>query len=245
MEAPFTTKLRVPITSPLHQLVVRVKPNCAYWTFEEASGDFIDKIAGYIIPRSTLNTATGIITNGISMPGDSQTPGTGPAFWLPASHGVSLWGWFKMAGGTPTDVAGAFYFTDNASLGFLLFPFMASGAVWVGAQIQDDFIQLPTAIAPGAWFLLCLVWDRTASTMTTWLNTTIVDQHAYTGAAFPDAAVLRNMFAFHQNAPFGGYVNADEMGLGLNSALTADQVTALYNSGSGLTWPAVKPFLLS
>jgi hypothetical protein len=274
MEAPLLSKLYVPAKSPLHALIVQLAPQSVYWTFEETTGGFVDKVRGLVLPRGTVVSGAGLIGDSLNFSNPSQTTAfvlntNPPVLTLGSTSGISMWFWVKIridsAPSSPITGlgTGVFAVSNAAPNNFLTFSVsLATTATDISCNFGDgsgdgymDY-QLPYApLLAGQWIFVCAVWDKAATSLILYLNGVAVATNSFAGPpvishSFSGGSLSDGLFwpyLVGETTGFGatGLVSVDELGLCLNKALNADGVAALYNSGNGLSWPEVKPFLLS
>ena len=121
---------------------------------------------------------------------------------------------------------------------------------------MDYYTLAPIARPLDQWVFICVVWDRGAGTLILYRDGAAVParpfamppvmSQPFSGGTFSDDPFWPLLYGYYDAIGGStGSVSLDELGFCLNKALNADGVTALYNGGNGLTWPDVKPFLLS
>jgi hypothetical protein len=111
------------------------------------------------------------------------------------------------------------------------------------SHVKDN-LNFVDAITPnlswtlGSWHMVAATYDKASQTTNVYidgvLSATIADPFVY-----PD--LTNSFWSLGTANPVGTLASfvCDELGLCLNGALTAAQVTALWNGGAGVTWPTV------
>ncbi len=239
-----------------------------YWTMDEAGDlDKVDSAAGYSWNTNTgTSSPAGLFVNGIQIDsvidvippfyhGIQNIDDTGLSFDATTSKGVSIWFWIKKTIDpvAPPPVSGLsiFYrcrdvtFVNSASMELIL-SYGSTIPASPNANLQhhditagnDYEILFDFNPAVGSWHMFALTMDLVAHTLNLYIDGVLA------GTA-PDAGLwytgTLGTLSIGSNTGGGRTLEAvvDEFGLSLKGALTAAQVLALYNAGSGMTWPTV------
>jgi hypothetical protein len=208
----------------------------AYWKLDETSGTRFDSVdTNNLTDNGSVGYAIGKIGNAASFVAAnseylSTSPLLGGTAWT-----ISLWLKIRSSPSTRYAVFGEFNaggFTRHycyviATRQLQLDEFPPSGT--------DPSSLTPTVLALDTWYHIVVVQTAPGSRKL-YLNTNeeATNSEVYTGAA-PDE--LR--FGGRVNAS-GDYANTDMDEIGIwDRALSAAEITALYNSGAGITYPFV------
>lgn len=222
-----------------------------YWTMDEGGVlDKVDSTAGLVWPMLAGTTAApGLFSNGTLI--DNKVRGLGltnsPSIVVTqaSSDGISFWYWVKIVA---YGSVGVFCDLNTSGAGNNeLYTFIRSqDAVTTDIELfhwnnvdSADIFSPTLSWALGSWHMVAAAYDKVAKTLNLYvdgsLSATIADPFVY-----PD--LLTSTWFLNSPNPVGTVPNMvfDELGLCLNGALTATQVTALWNGGAGMTWPSVK-----
>lgn len=226
-----------------------------YWTMDEAgAADKLDSTVGLAWPLVHGASGTpGLFSNGTHIP-PSVVLTFNPGLLLSAttaitinqtvSKGISAWWWIKINAYTTNGQ----FILDTDDIAHtnrfrLLYGFSSavSGGMEVGHtnDTDDVFADTPNLNwTLGSWHMVAITYDKVAQTLNVYvdgaLSATAADAFTYPDLTKSDLVLWQ----------LGGAASVDdqevdELGLCLNGALTPAQVTALYNGGAGVTWPAV------
>ena len=227
-----------------------------YWTMDEAgAADKVDSTQGLHWPVIWNGTSgAGLFVNGIHCPPNATlTHNSGLAILgTPAiainqvtSTGIGVWFWVQLL------AYGSFvlrYFFDTSDpLHTNLFRLLlsSSGPANTTLELQHDndpdsnFVDTPAlSWALNTWHMVALTYDKGSHTMNIYVDGNL-------SVSGPDPSVypdLTNTDMQLFNLAGGGSTldfTVDELGMCLGAPLTPAQITALYNGGAGVTWPAV------
>lgn len=222
-----------------------------YWKMEETSGTRYDETANNndLADNNTVLYGTGKIGNAadfestnsefLSIDDNASLSITGDltiSCWVnieskPGGFGYRFVG--KWSGTPSTQYAYVFQFYDDSGTEKLLFAFRNS----TGSPPSNntDGYCTPT-LNTGTWYHLAVVVDVSAATITFYVNG-VAQSTTYNYQNATSIVDTTAPFTVGQ-AESAGYYDGllDELGI-WSRILTSDEITALYNSGSGLTYP--------
>lgn len=237
----------------------------AWWKLEEASGNRLDQIGGYILSdtngnvtsaagkvnTASLHTSTpGPVQSVLSTPVAISTLNLNPA-------GISICGWFRFLSGPIADCALFAPIIQWSQMGLSVsFSIQYSVGLWgpglyaiVGDNIVPPgigFASVPYVAALSTWNFVVATYDPVTGVITLLLNNSVSDTG---GTLLTTADPTFANFVAGAGAPFTGYsfsldsdgvVSAtsqfDEMAA-FNFVVTVADKTFLWNGGSGRTYP--------
>jgi len=242
-----------------------------YWTMDEAADlNKIDSAAAHSWTATTGNLSpAGLFSNGIQLDctfvagfpfyhGLTNFDDLGLAFDSTTATGLSFWFWIKQV--VAPNVAPPATFVEmslqchdpgyapndcsilvSLTLGSANVPEPTSQIIHNNYTDSTSVNQLFT-FAPviGAWHMLAVTLDLVAHTFNIYqdgvLLASVADAIGFLTAPQGDL-ILKYSYGVVQP----GIVVVDELGLSLKGALSAAQVTSLYNAGAGVTWPNITP----
>lgn len=230
-----------------------------YWTMDEGgTADKVDSVAGLHWPLLFSAAAgAGLFGNGTDMPNPviiNQDPGLGTfantniTIDQATSTGISVWFWIKklsasLNGVFNMDTSDVLH-TNRFRVAFgPLDGTPASGVVVEHTNDTDD-VSASTADLSwivGDWHMIAATYDKTSQTINVYIDgalaATAMDAFTYPDLTSTDMKLV--------NVDFGGVTDGvvDELGLSTKGALSTAQVTSLYNSGVGVTWPNITPIV--
>lgn len=194
-------------------------------------------------------TVTGKILKGYQMTGDANQPGSsGDAVdadvltvWNPATQpGFTMFAWLKIAKPAPI-VAGSDRLVN-------LYPDDGFGIPALGVFYSADTNLIGMASGVSAappspvsnWFFIAYTYNNVTGQEKSYFNGVLL----LTGtigpfvSSFPKS-VFESSVGQQDFVPPFKTQTVDEIGISMTAIYTAAQILALYNSGNGLTWPAV------
>lgn len=222
----------------------------AYWKLDESSGNASDSVSSYTLTNNgTTPYASAKINNGI----DFGTTNT--IKWLSNAnaiadtstsnaYSISFWVNIRTA---PSSGQEQVLFDLQKSVGrqHQLRYVNASGTLKLRFLNYDgsatDVFDTTQTLTVGTWYHI--VVTKTANSVAMYLNNTSFSSHTLTKTG-SSAGVNVTSFGRHGSASFG-YATAymDEIGM-WSRVVTSDEITALYNSGSGVQYPFGEVFLI-
>lgn len=241
--------------------VVNLTGNWAYWTFDASAGGWRDSVSNILLPNTGSPgpwiSGTGKIGQGITAnteaSSDTFSGASGPLTWNPSgTTGFCLWYWVKApwtsVGNNVLDMQ--LYAHNGVTFGQLGMETHvgATNSRFNGRSLLGNysFSRTGTPIADNQWLFGAAQIDLVNNTLTLWDNTTGVlasstDASAF-GGWFPADTMDVVVYSLSSTA---GVVAMDEVGMMLDRPLTAAKIAQLYNSGAGVTYPAVKSIVLT
>lgn len=184
----------------------------AYYRLDEASGTRVDATGhGYNLGPSsnTVTSTTGVIGTAAVFPGHVPLTNSSSVF----SSAKTISGWFKL-----TQAPTSYQRLINAGIQC----YSSGYLVW---DVTHYNTIIPTV---GQWHFVCVVLN--GSTVTMWVN-------AQSWTVQTGASKISDP-SFELSDPTFSQAGAviDEVGV-WNRALSTSEISALYNAGSGLTYP--------
>jgi RHS repeat-associated protein len=208
----------------------------SYWKFDESSGNASDSVGSNTLTnQGTATYAAAKINNGIQLNGSSQYfSASDNSTFHPAQFSIAAW--FKsssFSAGQPIiekDYNGTW---SQPYLSFMIRIDSASNIEYglSNGTTYTNNVYTGTTLSTGTWYHIAETYD--GSTVRLYLNGSQVDSFAYSSAV----GYSTGNFNVGHNAG-GQYFNGtiDEAGL-WSRALTAGEISQLYNSGAGAQYP--------
>lgn len=204
----------------------------SYWKFDGASGNAIDSVGGNTLTNYDVDYVSGKINNGADMAISSLDGGNQPSLNFGAEDfAISLW--FKTS--VDGDATLVSKISDDSVTGGYAIRLRPSDTIWV---LQPNLAAgTPVSVAfnysTNTWHHLVL--SRNGTTLKAYIDGSQV-------SSTTDSTIIASNQSFKigrlspagYSSHFDGII--DEVGV-WNRALTAGEVTSLYNSGSGLQYP--------
>ncbi len=194
---------------------------------------FLMLASDFVLPGKIGNSA---FTNPNIATGENQLTSGGitPAYDS-SKNGFTMFGWFQYDA-----------YPDNGDIKPLCDAFLGDvfGTPALGIDTQGTagspiFIVNPslatfTPVLPAGFFFLCYTYECATGIERVYINSALVST---TGIA---PIVATSQISLHVANSVGGCrVRADEFGVSFSKAYSQARITALYNGGAGVTWPAV------
>lgn len=207
----------------------------SYWKLDETSGNASDSIGSNTLTNNgTMTYAAGKINNGAS-PTTSKYLSLADidAISYDGTQSISYSLWFKPT--STTGVQTIFSKWENGTGTPQEYILYLNGTSLVFGALNDGTgITWGTAVTAGNWYYVVLTLGPSKA-MQMYVNNGAVQTHTSIGSVENTSAELR----FGQNAATNWFTGLiDEVGL-WSRALSATEVTRLYNSGNGLTIPVI------
>ncbi len=221
-----------------------------YWTMDEAGAvNKVDSTVGLVWPllAGTLGVP-GLFSNGTEINdrirGLEITSSPSIVIDWSVSTGISFWFWIKVVSYGIIPVLCTLEKTAPGFNNLDMVIHSYDGATTIVEldhynDTDDADITTPNlSWTLGTWHMVVGTYDKVAQTINIYIDGAL-------SATLADAFVYPNLtnsfWSLGTANPIGTVPNfvVDELGLCLNGALTAAQVTALYNGGSGVTWPSI------
>lgn len=229
-----------------------------YWTMDESgTADKLDSTVGLAWPLIHGAAAgVGLFSNGT----DCDTPifinqhrgvgvfgSTDITINQAVSKGISAWFWVKPVLYGAVGISGIFNLdtSDGAHTNRFRVLIGITDATTGSLEVDhtndtdDVFVDTPNLTwTLGSWHMIAITYDKVAQTLNIYVDGTL---SATTADAFTYPDLTNSDMELSNTSAVGNGDDfiADEFGICLNGALTATQVTALYNGGAGMTWPTV------
>jgi len=204
----------------------------SYWKLDEASGNAADSHGSN--NGTNVGTATftaGKINNALTLNGSTQCQTVGTSL-LSAYTAVSV------ACGIKLDVTGAFQHmigkTDDATYNQLFRVTNANKLQATVATATETYITGATSLTTGVWYFAVYTWDGTNINL--YLNASTDTSAVAKSGTMKTSSDLVSIgrSSVVSASYFDGQI--DEVGI-WNKALTAAEVTELYNGGAVLPYP--------
>lgn len=228
-----------------------------YWTMDEAAAaNKLDSTVGLAWPLIHGAVAgVGLFSNGTNCDcptvlnfhrGVGMSSNGSVVINQAVSKGISVWFWMKIVTfGTPGE--GIVFNMDTSdplhTNRFRILGGSVAGATSfeVGHTNDTDDVFADTPNVPwnlGDWHMVAATYDKVAHTINCYTDG-VLTATAPDAFTYPDLTTT-DMELSNTSQP-GTLLDiiVDEFGICLNGALTQTQVTALWNGGAGMTWPAV------
>ena len=219
----------------------------AYYKLDEASGNAADSVGSYTLTNSNVTYAAGKINNGAEFgaTNDRLVP-SGTPFSFGSGTAFSYSTWVK----TSSQAANNFILSNEESSpyqGWFMF-ITTAGLVYCGfiknyASSRLDFTG-NTAVDNDTWTHIAFTYDGTANPtngagMMVYVNgvaqtKTVATNNLSTNSWTSSDTMYFGARRYDTNQKLSGML--DEMAF-WSRALTADEVTSLYNGGSGIQYP--------
>lgn len=225
-----------------------------YWTMDEGGVlAKVDSTVGLSWPLlAGTSAAPGLFSNGTEIAnkirGIKITNSPSIVIDQTVSKGISFWYWVKVVSygqvGVFCDLASTGVDTNELYL-FLKSLDAVTTTVEMFHQNNTDSADLFTpalAWTLGTWHMVAGAYDKVAQTITIYIDgvqsSTMADAFTYGDIA----GAVWGLFSPNPAGTLSDFV-FDELGLCLNGALTAAQITSLWNGGAGVTWPNITPIV--
>lgn len=204
----------------------------SYWKMNGNSNDSVGSLNGTDV-SITYNTSNGIVNQGAGFNGTTSKITTGgPAFGLAGS--ISFW-INPVSFGTVS--SGGFVFDSSSANRYLVYFLETTGVRHISWFLNGTIIANPgtTVVNTGSWQHFVLTWDNSlgSNKQAIYKNGVLDSNNNVTITA----ATPTNLFMgtrFNSTEFYNGAL--DEVGI-WKRALTASEISLLYNSGAGLTYP--------
>ena len=207
-----------------------------YWKLDESSGNAIDVVGGNTLTNTSTTYSTGIINNGAVFNGSSSKL-ISSSYVSGTSWTINFWIYKTDATSYQIPICQDIVTTNNRGW---IFNFNNTGKIWIDAFNDSGtmYETSTTAVAYSAttWTMVTGTWNTSTNKMTIYKNGIFGADVAITGNAEQTSIP---MSLGMQNSGTPGYWFAgslDEVGF-WSRALSAAEITSLYNSGVGLQFP--------
>lgn len=221
----------------------------AYWKFDESSGNASDSVGGFTLTNNnTVSFGSGKINN----TADFGTGNTNKTFTTTNKLGLtvnasrSFAGWVNIntAPGA-MDIMGMGYETEDV---FYVFEYIDFGGGTLRLRVgrgrngvDDPNLLYTTTLSTGTWYHLGYTFNGSTFAQELYLNGSSVTTSTAvsgngSGSTFDGTVFGRALFGLSRLAN----AKTDEWGV-WNVVLTAGEISELYNSGSGKSYPFSVP----
>lgn len=221
----------------------------AYWTFEELTIQYVDKVSGILLqPSDHLDTVTGKIGNGARLTEFNQFGGTNTQqvsnaannlIYTPGtSKGINVFFWINYSE-FGTDEPSALI--NSYGNGWKIeISTIDDTTLWLQLTLQSTptVVTLTSESLLNTWTFVAFTWDATTKVLKIYINGTLVSTTSSVNgpAGAFDFGQIQETFGSTTHIQDNFII--DELGIAYSvGAYTQAQITALYNSGAGKTWP--------
>jgi len=216
----------------------------SYWKLDESSGDASDSVGSNTLTNNNSTAfATGKINNGADFESGSSNYLSSASASFDISDALTISGWInpESTPGSGTWRGIVSKYTSSFGLNSYLFWYYNNGGTpQINASISGDGSTLKTTsynvtLTTGTWYHVAMVYIPSVS-ITLYLNGVQVAINTTSIPASIDVNTGIDLLVGTGEATnyFDGMI--DEVGI-WSRALTADEVTSLYNGGSGIQYP--------
>lgn len=221
----------------------------SYWKLDESSGNATDSVGGFTLTNNNTATyAAGKINNGANfVAGSSQSLSTTNTLGI-SGGAISMAGWVKVdtqPSGDNVRFISHFDTASSRSATQLYYKDVAGTKSLVFNRLRmntaNDEFSYATTLTTSTWYHLAFTYD--GATVTGYLNGMSIGTVSSSGDGSSSAGYSAGVYiASAQNS--SNYLSGmmDEWGI-WSRALSADEVSQLYNSNRALAYPLTAPTL--
>lgn len=162
------------------------------------------------------------------------------AFDPALQSGGTIFFWYKITGGSYSGEPAFEFRIDWPGAG----GFVLAGATDGSLTLYDGNLDgtIATVTFPGPmdvteWHFVCATFDNASGDVSLYIDDSPALTQAGTEQLLQVASTTGRLQLTQQNTDLNVFV--DELGVSTHGAYSADQVTALWNAGDGVTWPDV------
>jgi len=209
-----------------------------YWKLDESSGNAVDAVGGLTL--TNINSApfeTGILGNAPHLNGSTQTFGTTTDLLASAPTAYTFCSWINVDNSDPGNGYNFFISYDNP-LAFRMTYISIGGTpqlrfIHVDSNGDSPVLDYNVTLSPGAWHHVCGTWND--PDLTLYFDGSSVATQTASGAY---AAATLGTYLGSSDPSGTDYFDGkiDEVGV-WTRALSASEITQLYNGGAGLQYP--------
>lgn len=214
----------------------------AYWKLDETSGNRADVVGGNTLTdNNTVPSVTGVVVNAADFNGSNEyLSHVDNAALSVGDQDYSFTAWFKLDSLPPAGKNDSIFGKRQAgSSEYELFVTSAGGLNWSYRNFADTAYPtygITATIATGQWYFFAVTYHAATDTIVLRLNET----YSTTSTSAPGVHDSINSFyiAYRPDSGIGDQWldgKVDEVGL-WKRTLTADEVTTLYQDGSGCAY---------
>jgi|SRR5579862_599517 len=212
-------------------------PISYYFNFAQTTGDFLDNVASVVLPRNGWVSTAGLIGEAVTTnPLTTTGTQTGAVFPYSTSNvGFSIWGWVNTINLSAT-VQTDFGIISGSSI--MAFEYFWNGGATYRIRTVGSMGGLTTTkpITANVWVFLAVVYTQATNTAELFIDAA----SATSGPAGSGGPITANYAAIMNSGSASNTGLFTEWGCCMAVAASPGQITALYNGGAGVTWPAVQ-----
>lgn len=213
----------------------------SYWKFNESSGNAADSVGLLTLTNTSVSYSTGKINNGAdagtSVSVNKTFVGGTPVINLGGSTAKSVAGWFKV-NANPTAFARFIDWRRSATSSgeFVINYYQDSGTYRFIFNVNGGTMSnYDTTLTVGTWYHLALTCDA-SNNVNFYIDGTSVRTGTWGTAGSGSNHTQFNGANGGTTGNFSGPFSWDEWGA-WNKELSSAEVTSLYNSGNGISYP--------
>jgi len=217
----------------------------AYYKLDEASGDRTDSVNSYdLSPASSLSSGTGKIGDAADFGSASHTN----RLYLASNIGVSGFSnhtinmWVKFSTLPATNKQETLFNKEVAGVKqYWNIDYRDEGGTkkW-NLWRNSDEVKYNITESTGVWIMMTAVFDTSNDQLKLYRNTSLIATLSNLSWGANGSTTQFELGNWGTGRPLTGLI--DEVGI-WSKALTQDDITALYNSGSGLPYEVVSSFI--
>lgn len=207
----------------------------AYWKLDESSGDAVDSVSSLNAVNTSVTYSAGKLNNGATYNGSAYHTISDNAAIKPTSD-ISFGGWIYI---TSTATSYQMFIAKGENAGdtrsYEMRQFGTTSQIEVQIRIGAAYIQARTTagIGTGAW--KHVIFTRTGTTQAIYVDGSSVSLAANTTQSGNIAYSTDALWFGQRNGGLRLNGRLDEIGI-WNVALSASEVSELYNGGAGLSY---------
>ena len=205
----------------------------AYWTFEDNSNLGKDSLNIYnLATNGTVTQSTGNVSNGIAISNTASYIGSSSSSNFHINGDKTFCGWFKWSDNSHQNVLISKF--AGASIDYLIFKVSLDNIRFrLDTNVTSYNLTSTTSVSINTWYFVACWVNFSTSKMYIQINNGTIDEVTYSGT--PKTV---NSFSIHDSATSTTNCNIDEVGV-WSRILTTSELTSLYNSGNGKTYPFI------
>lgn len=211
----------------------------SYWKLDSNSNDSVTTNNG---TDTDISYATaGKLGNSATFNGSSSEILLPSGVSVKGLTAASLSMWFNKTSDPSAGQEKRLYYESTDATGFSRWSVRLNDAGTISIIARDNssgngFLATSAALSNGVWYHLCATYDSVSDNLILYINGVAVATNTTSKGAFTntDAADQITIGNVNNLDYFTGYI--DEVGI-WSRALTADEVSQLYNSGNGNQYP--------
>lgn len=211
----------------------------SYWKLDESSGNAADSVGSRTLTNTDVTYTTGKISNGAVFDGDSAKL-VRSAEDLGITNAWTFTCWVKPAAADMTEKNILDIRPNSGAANYIGIQGIANMSIRAlffnsAGSVVKDYRTSNNALSNGNWTFVCLSWDGTNYNI--YINGSADNAVKTVDNSGTMTNTSRNLY-IGVEAGSGNWWNGiiDEVGI-WSRALTSDEISTLYNSGNGLTYP--------